>query len=238
MTGKSGSEGDRSIKLPHRATVEESYQLIEAFNRAERQLAPIDLDCGSVTHFGPFGMALLAAIVALRRETKRTTHLVLPEDQEAAHFIQEVGLQRFVLGEQTGIGTLEIREMHALDPTYTRHVTDMLIRGVPGVTAENSYPIELCLNELLQNVFEWSESPIGCTVLTRWYHKTRSVRISVVDLGIGIPAALRRARVRELQRASDAAVIEAAVMQPKLTSRANQRGGIGLKLVREVVRTH
>jgi len=159
----------------------------------------------------------------------------VPLDEEAAHFIQEVGLDRFALGEQTGIGTLEIREMHALDPTYTRHVTDMLIRGVPGVTAENSYPIELCLNELLQNVFEWSASPIGCTVLTRWYHKTRSVRIAVVDLGIGIPAALRRSQVRELHRASDASVIEAAVMQPQLTSRANRRGGMGLKLIREVV---
>jgi signal transduction histidine kinase len=138
------------------------------------------------------------------------------------------------MGEQTGVGTLEIREMHALDPTYTRHVTDILTRGVQGVTDENSYPIELCLNELLQNVFEWSESPIGCTVLTRWYHRTRSVRLTVVDLGIGIPAALRRT-IRELQRQSDAAVIEAAVTRPRRTSRKNKHGGIGLKLIREVV---
>src|SRR6185503_6090513 len=92
-----------------------------------------------------------------------------------------------------------------------------------------------CLNELLQNVFEWSDSPIGCTVLTRWYHKTRSVLITVVDLGIGIPAALRRRQIRELHRVSDAKVIEAAVTQPQLTSRLNQRGGLGLKTIREVV---
>jgi hypothetical protein len=222
------------ISVPNRGTLEQTNDLIQAFNRAEKQAGPVELDCGPVTLFGPFGIALLGALIAIRRRSGRQTRLLPPRDEEVARFVREVGLDRFAQGEQTGVGTLEIREMHALDPTYTRHVTDMLVRGVQGVTEENSYPIELCLNELLQNVFEWSESTIGCTVLTRWYHKTRSVRLTVVDLGIGIPAALRR-RLRELQRESDAAVIEAAVTQPRLTSRENKRGGIGLKLIREVV---
>lgn len=222
------------ISLPNRGTLEQTNELIHAFNLADRETAPVDLDCGPVTLFGPFGVTLIAAIIAVRRRDGRQTRVLPSNDEEVTHFIREVGLDRFALGEQTGVGTLEIREMHALDPTYTRHVTDMLVRGVQGVTQENSYPIELCLNELLQNVFEWSESLIGCTVLTRWYHKTRSVRLTVVDLGIGIPAALRR-RIRELQRHSDAEVIEAAVTQPRLTSRDNKRGGIGLKLIREVV---
>ena len=222
------------ISLPNRGTLEQTHDLIQAFNLADREARPVDLDCGSVTLFGPFGIALLGAAIAIRRQSGRQTRLLPPRDEEVARFVREVGLDRFALGEQTGVGTLEIREMHALDPTYTRHVTDMLVRGVQGVTEANSYPIELCLNELLQNVFEWSESVIGCTVLTRWYYKTRSVRPTVVDLGIGIPAALRR-RLRELQRDSDAAVIEAAVTQPRLTSRENKRGGIGLKLIREVV---
>ena len=59
--------------------------------------------------------------------------------------------------------------------------------------------------------------------------------ICVVDLGIGIPAALRRSQIQMLQRDSDAAVVEAAVTRPRLTSRSNQVGGLGLKTIREVV---
>jgi hypothetical protein len=103
------------------------------------------------------------------------------------------------------------------------------------MTEENSYPVELCLNELLQNVFEWAESGPGCLVLARWYHRTRSVRLAVVDRGIGIPAALRRRKVRGMHLESDAKVIEAAVTTPKLTSRLNRVGGLGLKNIHETV---
>jgi anti-sigma regulatory factor (Ser/Thr protein kinase) len=111
----------------------------------------------------------------------------------------------------------------------------MVRRGVPGMDEETSYPIQLCLNELLQNVFEWSHSPVGCLVLARWFHRTRSVRLAVVDRGIGIPAALRSRKVRGLHRSNDADVIVAAVTTPRLTSRENKVGGLGLKTIREVV---
>ena len=71
----------------------------------------------------------------------------------------------------------EIRQLRALNALYTSQVTDLLERGVDGINSDNSYPIQLCLNELLQNVFEWSESRIGCTVLARWYKATRSVKM-------------------------------------------------------------
>jgi hypothetical protein len=125
--------------------------------------------------------------------------------------------------------------LEALDASYTQAVTEMVMRGVPGTDDQTGYLIQLCLNELLQNVFEWAESPMGCTVLARWYHKTRSVRLAVVDRGIGIPAALRRHKVRGLHRSSDAEVIIAAVTTPQLTSRQNRVGGLGLKTIREEI---
>jgi anti-sigma regulatory factor (Ser/Thr protein kinase) len=223
------------IEVPVRATMTESYQLVELCGRAENESGEVVLDCGRTTRFGPFGIAALASTIAMRRKTGRKSRLALPVDVEAARFASEVGLDKFAEGATTGIGTLEVRQMTDLDAVYTGAVTDILVRGVPGITEENSYPIELCLNELLQNVFEWAESSVGCFVLARWYHRTRSVQMTVVDRGIGIPAALRRSKVRDLHRASDANVIEAAVTMPLLTSRATQVGGLGLKNIREVV---
>ena len=161
---------------------------------------------------------------------------MLPTDDDARDFVKEVGLDRFVAGEKTGLGTLEIRQLDALDAVYTMRVVDLLADRVPSkITEANSYPIQLCLNELLQNVFEWSQSPVGCFVLARWFRKSRSVRLAVVDRGIGIPAELRRFKIQALHRASDADVIKAAVMTPELTSRANRVGGLGLKTIRDVV---
>jgi anti-sigma regulatory factor (Ser/Thr protein kinase)/anti-anti-sigma regulatory factor len=228
-----------AILIPRRATLEGSYDLVQAFAAAMQEPEALTLDCAGTEFFDPFGVALIAALIASRRQDQnpRATSLVPPRDPEANHFVAEVGLDRFANGESTGRGTLEIRQLHALHANYTSAVTKMLVRGVPGITEENSYPIQLCLNELLQNVFEWSESPIGCVVLARWYLKTRSVKLCVVDLGIGIPAALRRSRVRELHRATDAEVLEAAVSTPRLTSRANQVGGLGLKTILDEVST-
>lgn len=223
------------LQLPARATVGESYQLIELCNEAEREVGEVEIDCVETKTFGPFGVALIASLLSMRRKSERLTRLTPPRTPEAKAFVEEVGLTKFATGHATGHRTLELREMTALDAVYTESVTSMLTRGVPGMTSENSYTIQLCLNELLQNVFEWSESPIGCIVLARWYKKSRSVRLAVVDRGIGIPAALRREKIRALHRQGDADVIEAAVTTPRLTSRANQVGGLGLKTIREIV---
>jgi anti-sigma regulatory factor (Ser/Thr protein kinase) len=229
------TQKEAQIEVPLRATMNESHQLVELCNRAENEDGEVLFDCRATTRFGPFGVAALGSAIAIRRKAGRKSRIALPVDADAARFVSEVGLDKFAAGATTGIGTLEVRQMTALDAVYTRAVSDILIRGVPGITEENSYPIELCLNELLQNVFEWAESPVGCLVLARWYHRTRSVQLVVVDRGIGIPAALRRSRVRDLHRAPDADVIEAAVTMPLLTSRVTQVGGLGLKNIREVV---
>lgn len=224
-----------NLQVPQRATMEESNELTGLCSLVEDEDGTVTFDCTETTLFGPFGVALLASTVALRALQARKTSVIPPRRTETAQFLSEVGLVAFAAGRLTGIGTLEVRRMDALDASYTRAVTAMLVRGVPGMDEENSYPIELCLNELLQNVFEWSISPVGCFVLARWYHRTRSVRIAVVDRGIGIPEALRRGPRKEFRTASDEELIRAAVTTQRLTSRANQVGGLGLKNVAETV---
>lgn len=183
--------------------------------------------------FYPFGVAVLAACAAVCRSKGHQVDLVLPENESARDFALEVGLDRFVRGEQTGVGTLELRQLHGLDGLYTEQVTEMLTRGVPGMDDVTSYPIQMCLNELLVNVRDWSRSGIGAIVLARWYRNTSSVRLSVVDRGIGIPGALRE--LAEFRRRSDVELVEAAVTQPGLTSRTGRPGGLGLKNIREIV---
>lgn len=225
----------RTIPLPVSATVNDTYQLLQLSAEAESATEAVDLDASNTSRFGPLGVAIVAASAAIRRQAGLDTELILPKSEGVRAFVSEVALDRAVAGTAVNAGALELRQFHTLDAVYTERVAQMLLHGVPGMTEAQSYPIQLCLNELLQNVFEWAESPIGCFVLARWYKKTRSVRLAVVDRGIGIPAALRREKVHDLHRADDAAAIEAAVTTPQLTSRRNRIGGLGLKTIREVV---
>lgn len=221
--------------VPARATVNDSYQLAKFCEVVEREEGEVLVDFSDCILVGPLGVALIASSIALRQKQGRPTLVRAPNDESVAQFLDEVGIASFARGTMTGVGSLEVRQLLALDALYTEEVTRMVLKGVPGMSEDTGYPIQLCLNELLQNVFEWSGSPVGCLVLARWFHRTRSVRLAVVDRGIGIPAALRSRKISGLHRASDADVIVAAVTTQGLTSRANKVGGLGLKTIRETV---
>ncbi|MBN2192115.1 MAG: hypothetical protein JW751_04805 [Polyangiaceae bacterium] len=141
-----------SVALSGRATVTESRNVIIACTALEHERGPAVLDLSAATRFGPFGVGMLATAIALRRHSGHATELILPADDAGREFLEEVGLPRFVRGEEPRAGTLELRQLHALDPVYTEAVTQMLVRNVAGIDEAAAYTVTLCLNELLQNV--------------------------------------------------------------------------------------
>lgn len=224
------------VKLPVRVTLGDSYSAIRACNELESAPDGAMLDASRVTRFEPVVAAMLVATAADRRAQGLSTRWTMPLDSEAASFVAEVQMDRLVEGRGTDRhGTLEMRQLTALDPSYTADVAKLLEAGVPGMDDVAAYPVQLCLNELLQNVFEWADSKMGCIVLTRWFHRSRNVRIAVVDRGVGIPPRLRALQIQGLHRATDADVVVAAVTRPLLTSRIGRAGGLGLKTIHETV---
>ena len=118
------------IQIPARATVTEVSQVIRACTKLERIREPATMDCTQTTMFGPMGIALLAASARVRNSRGFKTDLKLPEDEGAKDFVGEIGLGRFVDGEATGIGTLEVRAMDSLDALYTEALTVELGSGI------------------------------------------------------------------------------------------------------------
>jgi anti-sigma regulatory factor (Ser/Thr protein kinase) len=47
--------------------------------------------------------------------------------------------------------------------------------------------LNLCLSELINNVYNHSHSAIGAYVFAQYYFKTNEIKLAVSDLGIGIP---------------------------------------------------
>jgi signal transduction histidine kinase len=228
-----------TVHVPARATADESYQILGACSAIEKDAAARVVDAARCTMFGPIGVALLALALA-RRRTRGLPDLefIEPNADDVREFLREVGFARFLTAaradENPPVGTLQMRHLFRLVPAYTADIANLLSSRVRGTDDDVAYLIELCLNELLQNVFEHADSKEGCFVQTRWYSKTGNVRIAVVDGGIGIPAALRREYVADLQRKRDADVVIEAVTRKGITSRrGNKQGGFGLKLLHE-----
>lgn len=230
-----------AITLPPRLTAEQMSPLVACADAIAAQADLDTLDATGATGAGPVGMVVLALALARRRRRGRgALQLLPPADTRTANFLDEVGLGRMIGGEagdRRRADTLEIRQMTTHDRLYTERIANVLVERVAGYDADASHLVHLCLNELLQNVFEWSESREGAFVHCRHYRKEANVRIAVADGGIGIPAALRRAATAGLERQPDAAVLVAAASQPGLTSSGKGSRGLGLKLIRDVVTT-
>ncbi len=195
-----GGVTEERIVLPAQVTSSHTYELLEQLGRLERAPARIEVDASGCEFFGPLGTALLAATIARRvKGGRHAPDFIAPVESDVREYLEQIDFQRFAAGRGSDAdagpqaGTLEMRQLTALDPVYVHQLADLLAERVPGTGEVASDLIARCLNELLQNVFEWAyetpdEAPIGCFVLARWFRQQENVRLAVVDAGIGIPA--------------------------------------------------
>lgn len=139
MTPQSGPR-IKVVPLGARATAAQTAAIAAACMEAEAAREDVEFDASETSRFGPIGVAMLASSFAMRREAGLETRWIPPMDDVAREFIREVGLETSAAAGASPHGTLELRQMHALDAVYTESVADILVRGVPGITEENSYP--------------------------------------------------------------------------------------------------
>lgn len=230
----------QEVPLPPRATVNEWFQLVKVCAEFERAPGPVRLVATHCSRFDPLGTTLLASAMVKRKgRSAESVEWLPPKDEGASAFLEEIGFNRLAQarGEDIGAGSLALRQMRKLDVMYLKNVSDLIARNVPGTSDDAAFIIRTCLSELLQNVVEHSGSDVGAFIHARYFAYRRNVQIAVVDRGIGIPAALRKARVQGLERQRDADVLVAAVTRTGLSSRLSGRfGGLGLKLVLDYAR--
>jgi len=128
--------------------------------------------------------------------------------------------------------SMETRNVHAHDPSgrfipltqingsdqLGNFITEMIpLLYTPPEQAE---PIKYVVSELVRNVFEHADSPIGGVVCAQFFKKSNKVSIGVVDLGIGIMESIRRSHIVE----TDKDAIQLA-LTPGITGLTNNVGG-------------
>jgi signal transduction histidine kinase len=211
--------------------------LARLVGEAEREKGAVEIGCEKTEAWGPFGVALLASCLVVRQKQGRQTVLVEPTDPDALEQFEETGLGLLEKGSMS----LNGGQVHPI--AIVEHEPSTILAhtlSLPLSSLAQSAPavVEPCLETMLDNLFEWSESVVGGFVVVRWHKKTRQARFALIDRGLGIPAVLRRSHVGNLIRATDADVIEAAFSDPSVTSRHEGAQGLGLKHLRDRVLSH
>lgn len=226
------------LDVPRRATINESPQLTRLIGDAEREKGAVEFDCSKTEAWGPFGIALLASSLVLRNRSGRETRLIEPLDADHHAAFEETGLSEVVRGEVASASVGSVQLISITQQKVVSEVASTLASPLEQVAKDAPAVARPCLEILLNNLFEWSQSPVGGFAVVRWHKKTRQMRLALVDRGLGIPAVLRRGHVGDLIRSSDVDVIEAALSDPTVTSRDAGTPGLGLKELREHVLAH
>lgn len=109
--------------------------------------------------------------------------------------------------------------------TYWVHVSEKLHNAVVGTVWE-----------IFANAFEHGESPVGVFVSGQFYRKLKTLKLTVVDFGVGIPHKVR-GFLGNSGMAADTALEWA--FQPGTTTQGNGTGrGLGLDLLKDFVRVN
>ena len=143
----------------------------------------------------------------------------------SAHYLERMGLFDFI-GIDSGM-RIERHEaagrfipLTRIDDQeqLSRFVTDMipLLHLDPNRAASIKYVV----SELVRNVLEHAQSPVGAVVSAQYYKKANMIRLGIVDTGIGIRQSIEHSHRAE----SDIGAIRLA-LTPGITGTTAREGG-------------
>ena len=169
---------------------------------------------------------VVIAMIAALAQTVPNTHVTCdPFTARSSHYFQRMRLFDF-LGIDSGITIEEHEPAGRFVPitqiTNSEEQTRFITEIVPMLHLQPEYaePIRYIVSELLRNVIEHAGSPHGAFVAAQYYPKSNSIRIGIVDTGIGIKTSLQRShRVN-----TDLDAIRLALM-PGITGTTAREGG-------------
>lgn len=181
---------------------------LNSFIYVARELAPlrhrregdrVELDLTQLRYLGPDGVCLIAGAIMEARERGVVIDVRVPnEPAPLVAFLAFSGFNRWILGTappESGHPdnvTVPIRQFHQSRHQDPKPIVDLINRFEP-VTDDLKLSLEICVAELVQNVEDHAQSPIGALGCARFLRNVRQVRFALVDFGEGVLNTLRRA---------------------------------------------
>lgn len=203
------------------------------FSRPEDQRRIRLVADGPISYVDPVACTMLAAWAHYRAALSKP---VMIDDSAKSHYAWRIGLLSALAGRSKGLETATERILQITNLTAQDQIQPFFskLRGLMHLDEETSAALAYCLSELLQNVFEHSGSPPGAFVAAGYFPKSDRVTISVADLGMTVPAHIKR------QFSPDRPLEEAAALRVALEPRASgsddlkRNAGLGLYMTRRI----
>jgi len=113
------------------------------------------------------------------------------------HYFERMGLFK-ILGIDSGIKITRHESAGRFIPLQlvknSQNLNDFIREMIPmlHLSPEQAEPIKYIISELVRNVFEHASSSDGAIVCAQYYKKSNTIRMGVVDTGVGIKHTLER----------------------------------------------
>lgn len=168
---------------------------------------------------------VLAMIAALGLTIKPQNILFEKLEAKSKHYLKRIGLFK-LFGLKSGIKITEHEPAGRFIPLSkignSEELSRFIVDMVPLLHLEphQAEPIKYIVSELVRNVFEHSCSKNGAILCAQFYKKSNTIRIGIVDTGIGIKESINVS----YKARSDIEAIKLA-LTPGITGATNKIGG-------------
>ncbi len=148
-------------------------------------------------------------------------------EARSKHYFERIGLFRF-LGITSNISITKHDSSGRFIPLtkinnstqLSKFLTDMIPLLHLAGNPKQAEPIQYIVGELVRNVIEHSRSDDGAIVSAQYYKKSNTIRIGIVDGGVGVRKTITRSHVAS----DDFEAIRLALM-PGITGTTRKEGG-------------
>lgn len=176
---------------PIRAFIERLHGVLDPTKPAHYHI-----DLTKCQYLGPDAVALLAAILFERRSLGQEVRVSLPEGPEKLRaFCTFSGLEALLedipqRSDPTDT-VIPLRQILSAKWTDADPILNLVNRHLDTSDEVEEY-LRICVNEVVQNIEDHAESPIGGVMSARYLTHDQQVRVAIVDRGVGIYTTLKR----------------------------------------------
>ena len=163
---------------------------------AEADPGDCHIDLAKCGYLGPDAVALLAAIILDKRSRDKRLRVTLPDGPAKLRaFCRFSGLQSLVVGDEipteAGETVIPLRQIRTARWTDADPIIRLVHRHLE-ISEELEEYLRICVNEVVQNIEDHADSPIGGVMCARYFASYRHVRVAIVDRGVRIYTTLKR----------------------------------------------
>lgn len=201
------------------------------------------LDLGAVTFCDPASIVIMAAGMRhLDLQGFYRVRLVRPRYSHVDRYMERIGLYSFLDGKPiphvqsvaSNDRFLALSQLTSAEEcSAAAEKVTRVFQSSFGMDDLQTRMVNFVMSEMLENIFNHAESPIGGLICCQTYPTKKLVRIGITDLGVGIERSLR-ANPENLRKLEIASPIDLAI-EPRVTGRPANFGGYGLFLTSKII---